>query len=314
MALRALGRRPLTALPLVAVPVLLSTVLVACGNADDGAAVLTARGEAIEGATATIQLPDGQLVLTVADAAEVSAEQVSGGDPDGTYVGVDWEWEPGAGVPAGLSGFLITDDAPARVSATIDGEEHALGDRGDAAGHWVPAARGTKAGEVTVSVELDGVTQTVRGDGTGLDAGVAAPLYDLRAPTKATTCRAALTPATVRGTPQCDYGTVRLPYVHDLGWAEKGEDWLVVNLVIRLDEVRRGTETIEAGAQEETLRIGDQEPDTTLDARQVATRLQTQSVFAVPTGEAQTIDFRRTVATEGAGDLQLNGQLQEETP
>ena len=307
MALRALGRRPLAVLPLV----VLSTVLVACG-ADD--ALLTARDGSVEGDHATIQLPDGRLVFTVSDAEEVSADEVTGGSPDGTYVGVDWEWEPWGGVPTGLSGFLITGDARAKVTATVDGKDFALGDRGDAAGHYVPAADGTKAADVTLSVELGGVTQTVRGDGSDRDAGVAESLYGLEAPTKAGACRAAISPASLTGTPQCRWGTVRLPYVHDLGWAEQGQEWLVLNLDIRLDEVRRGAATFEAGAQQETVQVAGKAPARTLASRQVATALQTQTAFAVPAGEAQTIDFRRTVATEGAGDLQLIGKIQEETP
>lgn len=307
MALRALGRRSLAVLPLV----VLSTVLVACG-ADD--ALLTARDGSVEGGHATIQLPDGQLVFTVSDAEEVSADEVTGGSPDGTYVGVDWEWEPWGGVPTGLTGFLLTDDARAEVTATVDGKDFALGDRGDAAGHYVPAADGTKAADVTLTVELDGVTQTVRGDGSDRDAGVAEPLYALKTPAKAGACRAAIAPASLTGTPQCRWGTVRLPYVHDLGWAEQGQEWLVLNLDIRLDEVRRGREVFETGAQEETTTVGGRAPAARLASRQVSTQLQTQSAFAVPTGEAQTIDFRRTVATEGAGDLQLTGKIQEETP
>lgn len=305
MILRALGRR----LPVVVLLVVLPGALAGCGSGDED--VLVARDGAVEGQHAVVQLPDGRLTFTVSDAGRPPTDDLTeGGDVDGEYVGIDWDWEPWGGVPDDLTGFLIAEDVPAEITATVDGEGFGLGDRGDAAGAYVPASEGTTAADVTLSVELDGVTQTVRGDGSDLEAGAAAPLYELDAPARGDRCRVTIATAGVQGAPRCRLGTVRLPYLRDLGWAPEGQEWLVVDLDVRLAQVRRAGGTVAAGDQEESIAIAGSPPDVTLSSRQVAGSLRTQTAFAVPEGERQRIDVLRTVATED-GDVRLRGRLLE---
>lgn len=292
----------------------LAPLLVSCSSDPEP---LSAPPGTFTGSPAEIQLPHGRVSFVVADASPVSADDITdpGVEPSGEYVGVEWGWEPGGGVPGDLGGFLIADEIPSEVSIEIDGVDIDLGGATSPQATYVPAPAGTAAGDVTLSVTLDGLTQTIRGDGSGLTAGAAEPLYSLPESPQAAQCDLAFTPARVKGEPNCEAATVRLPFVTELGWAADGTSWLVVGLSVQLVSYRVGEEETSVQTQQEQLSLDGEKPVAVLHDEQVSRAVRsTQSVFSVPSDGLATVQVTRTVlpATDDGEQVSLTGLLREQ--
>lgn len=310
-------RRPARAAVLALV---VATTLAGCGDETSDAtdqAVPAAAGATIDGTESFVQLPHGRLTTTVSDAAEIeSADLASADDDPGEAVGVDWTWEPGAGVPTQQSGFVVADDVPAEVSVVVDGVTHDLGPAystgdglagGDA--FFVPAEAGTTADDVTVEVDFDGLVQRVGADGSDREAGVAAPLYDDVddvAPQQVD-CDLAVEPTDVTAAPTCDVAVLSLPYVTGLGWAETDGAWTVVDTTVRLEVVTVGDDDVPVAGQSETVLLDGAEPEEVLLDDGSGATLRTQTVFASAGGDAGDLELARTVQVEApdGGSLEV---------
>ncbi len=297
-----------------AMPLLLLT-LSACGGDDT---VLDGVDGSVRGTTTEVQLPTGRLTLTVSDAGEVRRGDLTdaGSSPSGSYVGIDWDFEPWGGIPDSVTGFLISQER-ATIRVKVDGTTYDLGDADEAAARYVPADDGVDAADVALSVTFDGVTQQVRGDGSDLSPGLAAPLYDLSAPAdRRDACDIALQPASLTGTPSCRASMLRLPYVGELGWAEAGTTWLVVAIGAGVDEIRQrgddaGREVI---GQERTVTLDGEAPVRELTSRTVGSSLDTQVVFAAADDGVPIVQFQQALTTRPALDVPaaLVGRVREQ--
>lgn len=313
------------ALPRVVLAALTVAALVSCGDEAAPDEVLAGQDRELRGDQAMIQLPHGQLRFTVTDAEPVSADELTDNDqkPSGEYVGLDWEWKPGAGVPGNLSGYLIADQVPAELSVKVGGTTHKIGPTyttksgvSIAGPRFVPADDATTAGDVRLDVAFDGLTQTVQGDGSDRSAGAAEPLYSLPESGTVADCVTKLSPAQVRGEPTCDAATVRLPYVTDLGWAADGTSWLAVDLSVLLTSYDAAGDEHTVTKQTEQLTVAGAAPAAVLNEGAAAPgRLVTLSVFEAPAGKPQTAEFTRVVlpAAPGAGQVTLTGTVREQS-
>lgn len=295
--------------------------LVSCGDQDD--VVVGAAGASLEGEQSLLQLPHGRLTFEVTDAEEIPDGAASDAPSDGRFVGVDWSWEPGAGVPSLVSGFLIADDVPADVRVQVDGAWHDLGSAYDTsaggvagATFFVPASDDVVAADVTVAVDFDGVEQTVQGDGSGLEAGAAAPMYEITGEPTTPECPAVLSPATAVGGATCEAAFVELPYVTDLGWAASGTTWVVADLSVTVGEVTVGGEDQPVVEQTETISLDGTEPEAVLlDENGSGGVLRTQSVFASEVGAARRLSYSRSLTTaQGPGVAEVTGELTAPAP
>ena len=237
--------------------------LAACG--DDGAAI--AVGDVVEarqddqfvgtGTESIVALPIGRLEisagkpttqLTADDTHQLEAIEAPAGS---AFVPITWQYD--AGTFGDYADYADTDANP-----TIDLVA-------DKASYRIPApetsGRGAESFYVLVSgdgedaslaVDFDGVTQTVV-LGTGeRDEGRAAPLYDLRAPSRQTTSCTAATKFTCEGVGrlpdyECKVGKpFRLPYAGG-AWAEDGGTWYVVTLKTTLRRFNQASADLKSG-------------------------------------------------------------------
>jgi hypothetical protein len=226
-----------------------------CGDdrADDAAVVPAAESLSIRGDEVEVMLPSGQFVFTVTEPRdELSGSDASDGEsreaPDGQqYVGLAWDWEG----MAGRAFSLLNHDVPpevASVSVLAGGDEVEVFQLDTQDGR--PAGRAwvlvPDDADLTLEVTYDGHTQSVDLASGEVDAGVAKGFYDLA--TYDVDCPDQ-GPGAGRGGLQyridCTVGeVVAAPYVADLGWADEGETWLLVQVELQLGEARftAGTE------------------------------------------------------------------------
>lgn len=302
--------------------VVMSLALLTLASCGDDAEVLVGSGTALEGEQSTIQLPHGRLTFVVTPARPVDPDELDDSDaePDGDHVGVSWEWEPRAGVPAKVAGLTLADDVPAEIGIEIDGTDHALGPAYStreatavAGARFVPVDGDADPADVVVSVTFDGVTQTVRGDGSGLKAGAADALYSLPQGSSPAACDVALTPATVTGSPSCEASTVRLPYVDELGWAGEGSSWLAVSVVVTLTSYAQGGDESTVQKQTEELTLEGKPADRVVDQTQAGAQLTTLSVFGAPES-SQSLELTRSVlpATSAGEKVAVTGTVTEQ--
>lgn len=226
---------------------LTTAALSGCGSTDDDAVyVPAAESLSLEGDKFEVMLPSGQFVFTVTEPRdELSKSDAADGEaheaPDGQhYVGLEWDWKG----MAGRAFSLMNHDVPpqvAEVSVLTGDDELATFEldtqEGRPAGRsWVLVADDA---DPELQVTYDGHTQTVD-LGTGdVDAGVAEGLYDIA--TYDVDCPDQ-GPGTDRDGLQyridCTVGEVlAVPYVADLGWADAGQTWLLVQVELRPGEV-----------------------------------------------------------------------------
>ena len=319
-----MGDRRGRLVPLLALTALAAGALTGCGD-DEGQDVIDAAdGASIEGTASTIQLPNGRLSFEVSDAGAVDSADVADGEgePDGEYVGAEWTWEPGAGIPPLLAGFLVSDQVPAEVRMRVDDTWHDLGPAYSttesgalATARYIAAGEDVEAADVTIEVDFDGVAQTVRGDGSEADPGAAAPIYDLEE-TQPFECEAAVTPADVSGEPTCEAAVLELPYVTELGWADKGGSWVVVDLTTTLPEVTWKGDRLPVLELADSMTMDGTEPVSVLvDEPGAGGVLRTQNVFRAEEGAPHQVEFERQVElSSGAPDVAITGELDASAP
>jgi hypothetical protein len=304
----------------------LGLVLVGCGD-DPGTgsgggdlAVVEAVGT-VEGTTSTVQLPTGQVELQVAEPGPIDEGAVPGDaevDGDATYVGVSWDFVPGAGVPGTLGGFLLAEDVPSEVSVRLGEETATLGATySSPGGEAAPTSVFVEVGDATLGeldllVEFDGVTQSVSADGSGaLEAGAAEPLYDLPQESTPADCAPEVTPASVRAEPACSVASVQLPYLTGEGWAPDGQTWTVVDVSTRLDRVVVGGDEERVTALEGTDTLdGDPADAVLLEDGGFEGTLHTQTGYLSDEGDPLSLVVERSVTlAEGPGDVALRAEV-----
>ena len=237
---------------------LTATALSGCGSdpADDAAVVPAAESFSIEGDEFEVMLPSGQFAFTVTEPRdELSGSAAADGEsreaPDGQhYVGLGWDWEGMAGrafsllnhdaAPQVASVSLVTGDDEVRVFELDTQDSRPAGRT------WVLV---DDDADPRLQVTYDGHTQTVDLDRGDVDAGVAEGFYDIA--TYDVDCPDQ-GPGTGRDALQyridCTVGeVVAVPYVADLGWADEGETWLLVQVELRVGEVRFTAGSEQAG-------------------------------------------------------------------
>ena len=176
------------------------------------------------------------------------------------------------------------------------------------------------AEEVTVTMDYDGVTQTIDAATADVSVGDAAPLYDAPFPAPGGPCGDQLwsTGATAidgEGSSCFVLGSATRPYVAGLGWAPEGSRWLVVTVVPGTPtgfETRRGTVEVEPSDVETSYVLGFAEPvevwaanDLLTDPAQADPRDPQVVVFEVPEDrEPGQMDIRTSLE----GELQGRGQ------
>lgn len=253
-------RRSATALGLL----LLAPTLAACG--DDPAAVaagdvVPARHEAgiaASGAETTIALPIGDLLVTVGKPVrEISAddtrqlERLTASDGE-VFVPVSWQYDTTS--LGTYARYLETTSTPV-VDLVVDG-----------ASYRIPppetATEGPESFFVTVSgngddpelkVDFDGVTQTADLSSGEVDAGAAAPLYDLEAaPAEPLPCGGTARPSRAVTVSELAFTCtmtppVLLPYAGD-AWAEDGRTWLALTVETAFGRWDEAAADLSAGA------------------------------------------------------------------
>ncbi|MCD4524563.1 hypothetical protein [Nocardioides sp. cx-173] len=279
--------------------------LVSCGDEEAATEVVpAASGASIDGEQSEVQLPHGRLTFEVTDAEEVTEDDAPDAGTSGRFVGVDWTWEPGAGVPPLVSGFLLADDVEAAVRVQVDGTWHDLGPaydtaEGGAAGtaFFVPAGDDVTAGDVRLAVDFDGVEQTVQGDGSGLEAGAAAAMYELTGEPVEPECPVALQPQGVAGEATCTAAFVELPYVTGLGWAATGTTWIVADLSVTATGLSVAGQDQPIVEQTETATLDGVEPASVLLDEASGAAQRTQSVYAGEPGAERRLSFTRNLSS-----------------
>lgn len=238
--------------------VLSGAMLSACGdarNADVGAVVLAAK-QAVDGETGWVQLPTGQLEVTVSEPHELIGDEVAAKDdapPSGLFVAVGWQFHPGKGVPAELAALMMapTGSEPAatvalqvgRLSAKVGDAYGTNGASGDVLTKLVRLPEGTSTEDIHVQVVFDGVPQTLTPATGDRDEGAAAGLYSMESGFAQVPCQVSLSPKTVSGRPSCRMEAAWLPYASGLGWAAQSGNgpgrWLAVHAVTDLVQPAR---------------------------------------------------------------------------
>lgn len=187
----------------------------------------------------TMIVSEPETMLEYSTASELGLTQEA---PEGhAFIGVGWRAEGMLG-----DGWLLAghNDAPAQVTLSVEGRDYDLGDlRGEQDGAYALVPE--QAGDVAVSVEYDGLTQTMdplsptrhRGDGPNSLYHEAPGLFwedcaDRRFRTRDDD------PANWIGADCAVQRSDPLPYMAELGWAPEGRQWLPVR--VSLDNASLG--------------------------------------------------------------------------
>lgn len=279
-----------------------------CGNSpDDGAAVVpAAESLSLEGDEFEVMLPSGQFVFTVTQPRDElsesdTADRESREAPDGRqYVGLEWDWKG----MAGRAFSLLNRDVPpqvAEVSVLTGDDELAVFELDTQGGRpagrtWVLVSDDADPG---LQVTYDGHTQTVDLGSGEVDAGVADGLYDIA--TYDVDC-----PDQGSGTGrdnlqyriECTVGEViAVPYVADLGWAEEGQTWLLVQVELRTGEVRftSGNESARYRVDREdgSITVGDGDPVELWQAEDLTEGFGATYAVPAPAGGPWQLDITR---------------------
>lgn len=208
------------------------------GRSDD---FVGGQADVIEGSTSEVVVPTGTVEIEVAEprrsltATETSDRQARTA-PDGqVYLGVDWQFLPGVGLPDWW--HVLMADPEQRITLTLrsGGETVALGDALPVAD--TPPDTNTSgdffvlvqesADDVQVEVSFDGLTQVVGARTGDRESGDASVLYGASDP-RPRPCDAAPTRRTRALTTSCSLLTTRIPYLPGHGWSESG--WQAVML------------------------------------------------------------------------------------
>ncbi|MFC5727368.1 MULTISPECIES: hypothetical protein [Nocardioides] len=235
-----LRRRAAAAIGLVS----LLPLLAGCG--DDAAAlevgdVVPARedDQFAAGAASFLEIPLGRLEVSLGepsaslsdrDTSEFAAMRAPEGS---TFVPITWQYDAGT---FGAFAEYVGDDAPSPVIDLVsDGARYRLpppAESGEGSESFYVLVTGA-AEEVALSVEYDGVVQTLDLVTGEREEGAAAGLYRARKAKRGTrSCKEAATFDATQGFPtyRCEISrTIRLPYA-DGAWAEPGRAWLVMTL------------------------------------------------------------------------------------
>lgn len=201
----------------------------------------------IQGHGSHVIVPGRRYNLIVSEPAtrmaglDPTEQDISSKVPDGARaIGVAWDLEP-----VDADGWRLVrdqDTTPIELTLTVDDEEFALGDMRDyeeRTGAWVVVPE--DADDVSLSVEYDGVTQTIEDPyspvGT-IPRHPIAGLYHEPPGAHREDCTAAeFTRRTEPGQwfgGDCTVGwSDPLPYVPGVGWAEAGSQWVAVRVYLR---------------------------------------------------------------------------------
>ena len=221
------------------------------------------------GPTHEVRLPSSTVSIRVGaptdevdeDAADLPAP--TDGDPDGpvrpddgqTLLPVTWSLGTGPTIGPDESAFpgVPADEDETEVDVTLvagDEEIELVEDRqvrsvvsDGRASSLLPVDEGVELSDVTVEVTYDGLTQVLSPGSGEIDSGAAAPLYeDEGAPSHEMSCTGgpcrleADEPSTwrlSRDRGEFETGAVTmLPHHAELGWADEGRTWAVVDLTL----------------------------------------------------------------------------------
>lgn len=255
--------------------------LVACGD-DGGISV----GDVVEarqddqfvgtGTQSVVALPIGRLEvsagkpttkLTADDTHQLEAIDAPAGS---TFIPITWQYDAGtfgdyadyADTDADPTIDLVADKASYRIPAPE------TSGRGAESFYVLVSGDGEDA---SLSVDFDGVTQTVVLATGERDEGRAAALYDLRTPSSTTTSCAAATKFTYEGVGRlpdydCKVGKpFRLPYAGG-AWAKDGQSWYVVTVKTTLRRFNHASADLKSGGVyvaagvDTTFKLGKLEP------------------------------------------------------
>jgi hypothetical protein len=289
---------------------LTAVALSGCGSsspADDAAVVPAAETLALEGDEFEVMLPSGQFAFTVTEPRdELSEDDAADGEareaPDGQqYVGLGWDWKGMAGRAFSL---LNHDVAPQVGSVSVmTGDEEVpvfeldTQESRPAGRAWVLV---DEDAEPSLQVTYDGHTQSVDLDSGDVDAGVAEGFYDIASYDVDCPDHG---PGTGRDGLQyrieCTVGEViAVPYVADLGWADEGQIWLLVQVELRLGEVRFTAGTESAGYRvardEGSVTVGDGDPVELWKAENVADGFGATYAVPAPVDGPWQLDITRS--------------------
>lgn len=277
------------------------------------------------GRSTDVRVPWGRLQVTITE--PVDSVEGDAGMLRGSFIGVQVELrDTEDAVPVDRTPDASFEDPVFGIEA--DGEAWEL----PALSGWVdgvevePGARRQyvavpdDAEEVIVTMDYDGVTQTIDAATADVGIGEAAPLYDAPFPAPGGPCGDQLwsTGATAidgEGSSCFVLGSATRPYVAGLGWAPEGSRWLVVTVVPGMPtgfETRRGTVEVEPSDVATSYVLGFAEPvevwaanDLLTDPTQADPRDPQVVVFEVPEDrEPGQLDIRSRLA----GELQGRGQ------
>jgi hypothetical protein len=252
--------------------------------------------------------------------ASISPEAADGD----AFVGVSWDLSAG---PGDSFVYGIEEIAPRSLSLVVDGTSHAVGDLGDDGFFGAYVAVDAEADQVGLSLEYDGLTQTV----DDVDDPVSDGTPDLlvhETPRHTWADCPDSTLGTTRAAPMTMIGngcglayTSPLAYHAERGWAPAGKAWVIVDLSVHGFEGG-----YDAGAEYVTYEVvGSEQVDVRLDGRKPVQVLpfedntgfvddtdtwQGRAIFEVDdTTKGGTISFRRafTATPEDADEAKAVG-------
>jgi hypothetical protein len=225
------------------------------------------------GRSTDVRVPWGRMQVTTTEPVDSVAGE--DGTIEGTFVGIQVELrDTEDAVPVDRlpdSSFLdpvfsvVADDEEWELPALSGWADGATVEPG-ARRQWVAVPR--DAEEVTVTMEYDGVVQTIDAATADVGIGAAAPLYDAPFPAPGGPCGDQLwSPGAgpVDGAVSGCFvrSSATRPYVAGLGWAPEGSRWLVVTVVPGAPtafEGRRGTFEVDPSEVETSYGLGFEEP------------------------------------------------------
>lgn len=328
-------RRWRKALPIAAL-LLLPTMAACNDDAGPSAAEAGERVALVEGAVTgredVVQLPDGQLQVSVdpdlgstlsEDDSVDKQEHRTGADL--RYVGVSWTTQTGVGVPSWLRVLLDDSVVPGgdrptlAVTLVADDERVPLGtpvtdaDTPQDLTPYEHLAVAVPAGAEDLSLEIDysGEVQVLDVAEGALDPGAAAALYDLPAEQAAGRPCGGTWASTTTGPPadvECHQLVLRLPYVAGLGWADDpARPWVVVNASTFLDSYDQGGATYAPEEQQDRTTVGGQAAVRVLSGPSDEQQVDTYAVFAAADDEPVVLLARDVTLglQRGRGDQRL---------
>jgi hypothetical protein len=266
--------------------------LAACGG-DDGVAVgdiIGAREDdqfIEDGRTSSIALPIGRLEVSMGEpTTELGADdtrqlEAVTAPENSAFVPITWQYD--AGTFGDYSDYLDTETRPT-IDLVADGASYRLPSpesTGEGAESFYVLVTGDEddANEAELSVDFDGITQTVGLASGERDEGRAAPLYDLK-PRKESTASCTndaefdLPKLARLGDFTCNITrSARIPYAGG-AWAPEGRSWEVVTIStvarrydVIAEDLRSGAIYVAAGV-ESTFRLGKQKPTEVIEDRE----------------------------------------------